>query len=88
MRGPIVAPHPTRMGCIGRSCVLITQSPYIQSLHVSMLLTLLFLTLQAAPFAADAPSGTGLEWMTLSSVVIPALLLAFLVYQGNKQTVG
>jgi len=53
-----------------------------------MISTLLPLVAQAAPFAADAPSGTGLEWMTLSSVVVPALLLAFLVYQGNKQTVG
>jgi uncharacterized membrane protein YqiK len=35
----------------------------------------------------DAPSGTGLEWMTIMSVVVPALVIIGLVWAGSKQTV-
>jgi hypothetical protein len=42
-----------------------------------------FLLLQTAAFAPDAPLGTGLEWMTIAAIVLPALLLVALVYLGN-----
>jgi len=38
-------------------------------------------------FLPDAPSGTGLEWMTIMSVVVPALVIIGLVWAGSKQTV-
>lgn len=28
--------------------------------------------------------GTGLEWMTVASLVIPAVLIVYLVYYGDK----
>ena len=38
--------------------------------------------------AAAAPSqATNLEWMTIASVVLPAILLLVLVYLGSRQTV-
>jgi hypothetical protein len=40
----------------------------------------------AAP--ADLPSsGTGLEWMTVASVVVPAVLIVVLVWLGTRKTV-
>ena len=42
---------------------------------------------EAASFQASAPIGTGLEWLTLSSVLVPAVLLVFLVYWGAQETV-
>jgi len=42
---------------------------------------------QHSDFAAGAPSGTGLEWMTIASVVLPALLLVALAYVGRQSTV-
>lgn len=42
---------------------------------------------QVAELEANAPVGTGLEWMTVGSVVIPAVLLAVLIYAGIQQTV-
>lgn len=39
-------------------------------------------------FLASAPSdGTGMEWMTVLSVVVPAVLIVVLVYIGSKKTV-
>lgn len=52
-----------------------------------MLLTALALLQRSAAFGADAPTGTGLEWMTVWAVLLPALLLVVLVYLGNRKTV-
>jgi hypothetical protein len=41
----------------------------------------------AVSFQADAPSGTGLEWLTIASVVVPAVVLVALVYWGAQETV-
>jgi hypothetical protein len=49
------------------------------------MLTLLSLLAAAAP--ADISPGTGLEWMTVASVVVPTVLIIVLVYLGSKQTV-
>ena len=38
-------------------------------------------------FQANAPVGTGLEWMTLGAILVPALLLVVLVYWGAQETV-
>jgi len=51
-------------------------------------MTLAATILQAsASFQANAPAGTGLEWLTLGSILIPAVLLVFLVYWGAQETV-
>lgn len=42
---------------------------------------------RTAGFQTGAPHGTGLEWMTVGSVVVPALLLILFVYLGTEQTV-
>jgi hypothetical protein len=42
---------------------------------------------RSAAFVPDAPLGTGLEWMTVSAVLLPALLLVVLVYLGSSDTV-
>ena len=34
-----------------------------------------------------AAQGTGLEWLTISAVVVPAVLCAVLVYLGTKSTI-
>ncbi|MFO8098229.1 MAG: hypothetical protein R6T83_01245 [Salinibacter sp.] len=51
-------------------------------------MTVLFglLAQQSAAFVADAPTGTGLEWMTLAAVIVPALVLVALVYAGSHRT--
>lgn len=50
--------------------------------------TLLLALLQpSADFTANAPLGTGIEWMVLASVILPALALIVLVYLGQQQTV-
>ena len=41
---------------------------------------------RAASFLPDAPLGTGLEWMTVAAVLVPALLLILLVYAGPQDT--
>lgn len=41
--------------------------------------------LQAIPQIPSIP--TGLEWMPIASLVVPALLLIALVYVGRKTTV-
>lgn len=36
----------------------------------------------------DVPAiPTGLEWMTVASVVVPAVLIAVLIYMGSRNTV-
>lgn len=53
------------------------------------LLTLL-LALQQGPgrfTQSNAPSGTGDEWLTIFSVLVPAVLLIVLVYLGSRKTV-
>lgn len=42
---------------------------------------------QTAAFATDAPVGTGLEWMTLAAVIVPAVVLIALVFAGRDGTV-
>jgi hypothetical protein len=39
-------------------------------------------------FVTDAPLGTGLEWMTIASVIVPAVLIVVLTYLGRQQTVN
>ncbi len=51
---------------------------------MSLLLSVLTL-LAAAP--ADVSPGTGLEWMTVASVLVPTVLIIVLVYLGSKRTV-
>ena len=48
---------------------------------------LLLPSLLQANFSTEAPHGTGLEWMTIMSVVVPALTVIVLVYLGSKRTV-
>jgi hypothetical protein len=40
-----------------------------------------------AAFLTEAPLGTGLEWMTVAAVVLPALVLIALVYAVREETV-
>jgi len=42
---------------------------------------------RATGFISDAPLGTGLEWMTIAAIVLPALVLVLLVYAGRQSTV-
>jgi hypothetical protein len=42
---------------------------------------------RTAAFAAEAPLGTGLEWMTVAAVVVPAVVIVALVYFGQDGTV-
>lgn len=42
---------------------------------------------RTAAFAADASLGTGLEWMTVAAVIVPALVIIALVYLGSDVTV-
>jgi hypothetical protein len=53
---------------------------------MSLLLPLRLLQ-RAAAFGSGAPLGTGLEWMTVAAVVLPAALLVVLVYVGSQNTV-
>ena len=51
-----------------------------------MVLALLpYTLLQNTPDATSAP--TGLEWMVMASVIVPAVLLAVLIYLGRKSAV-
>lgn len=53
---------------------------------ISIMLLLLVLFPQAVN--SSYPSmPTGLEWMPIASVVVPAVLLGVLVYLGGKNTV-
>lgn len=42
---------------------------------------------ETASFQSNAPAGTGLEWLTVGSVLLPAVLLVVLVYWGAQETV-
>lgn len=42
---------------------------------------------RTAAFTTEAPLGTGLEWMTVAAVVLPAFVLIALVYLGSDGTV-
>lgn len=52
---------------------------------LSVITVMLPLLQTAEPTYTSMP--TGLEWMVIGSVVIPAVLLAVLVYLGSKNTV-
>ena len=41
----------------------------------------------AASFQTNAPVGTGIEWLTLAAIFVPAVLLVGLVYWGAQNTV-
>lgn len=41
---------------------------------------------RSAQFGSDAPLGTGLEWMTVGSILLPALFLVLLVYLSGSDT--
>jgi hypothetical protein len=41
---------------------------------------------RSVEFGADAPLGTGLEWMTVWALLLPALLLVLLAYLGRQNT--
>lgn len=48
----------------------------------------LFLVSALQETAAPVESApTGLEWMTIASVVVPAVLIAVLLYLGSRRTV-
>jgi uncharacterized membrane protein YqiK len=36
---------------------------------------------------ATASTGTGLEWMVIASVVVPAVVLVLLIWLGSRNTV-
>lgn len=39
---------------------------------------------QSAAFQSGATLGTGLEWLTIGSILVPAVLLIVLVYFGSE----
>lgn len=41
---------------------------------------------RSAAFQSDAPLGTGLEWLTIAAVAVPAVLLVVLVYLSRSQS--
>lgn len=53
----------------------------------SIPITLLTVLQRSGAFQSGAPAGTGLEWLTIASVLVPAVLLVFLVYLGSQRTV-
>lgn len=53
-----------------------------------MLLAMMLMLLLLQDAGRTYPStSTGLEWMVIASVVVPAVLLAVLIYLGSKHTV-
>jgi hypothetical protein len=64
-------------------------APFALFLIISLGLMILATTVlqEAATSQANASTGTGLEWLTVGSVVIPAVLLVVLVYWGARETV-
>lgn len=52
-----------------------------------MMYALALSVLPQATFTPEAPHGTGLEWLTLMSVLVPAVVVIALVYWGSKNTV-
>ena len=61
--------------------------PVTTSLLSALLVLATSVPQRPGAFLPDAPSGTGLEWMTIMSVVVPALVIIGLVWAGSKQTV-
>jgi len=63
--------------------------------HVAMTILPLISSLIASTSVAQASTsgfseealGTGLEWMTIAAVLVPAVLCAVLVYLGSKSTI-
>jgi len=51
------------------------------------MMLVLALLQRAASFQANAPVGTGIEWLTLAALFVPAVLLVMLVYWGASETV-
>lgn len=54
------------------------------------MMSAILLVLTLLPQSADgsySSMATGLEWMPIASVIVPAVLLAVLVYLGGKNTV-
>lgn len=54
---------------------------------IASLLSGLHAALQQAAESGWTSESTGLEWMTVGSFVVPAILLAVIIYLGNKSTV-
>ena len=52
-----------------------------------LLLSMLIAALPQAASAQAESMPTGLEWMVIASVVVPAVLLAVLIYLGQRRTV-
>lgn len=52
-------------------------------------MVMFFSLVSALQQAAGTPESmpTGLEWMTIASVVVPAVLIAILLYLGSRRTV-
>ena len=48
---------------------------------------LLLMALRGATAQAPEASGTGLEWMMIASFLVPAALLAVILYMGSRKTV-
>ncbi len=51
-----------------------------------LLLSFLLSALQPAAPAMES-SATGLEWMVIASVVVPAVLIVALIWLGSRRTV-
>jgi hypothetical protein len=64
-------------------------SAVMSSLNLSFVAALLVPTMPQAKaaFQANAPVGTGLEWLTIAAVLIPAVFLVALVYWGTQETI-
>ena len=67
--------------------ILVRYPPHRIFAMIFLVFNTLTIMLQRAGFVSGAPTGTGLEWMTIMAVVLPTLVLILLVYQGSKQTV-
>jgi hypothetical protein len=52
-----------------------------------MMSIMMGLLLLQTPDSTYSSMPTGLEWMVVASVLVPAVLLAVLVYLGGKNTV-
>jgi len=63
------------------------ESPQPTFVMMTLLAGLSPLLQRASAFGVDAPLGTGLEWMTVAAVVLPALVLVVLAYLGPGKTV-
>lgn len=54
---------------------------------IASLLSGLHTALQQTAEGGWTSEPTGLEWMTVGSFVVPAILLAVIIYLGSKSTV-